>query len=118
MTLAASSSGALSLNISQMINSEGGGGGGRGLSSSAANAAAAINLSAAGSAASSQLSAGGSGGLADVAPSMGSSASETMRFVSYRVRRVVATRDLDWGVNCFLVCMSSLTCWGSAARQD
>lgn len=74
MTLAASSSGTLSLNISQMINSEGGG-----VNSSSA---AAINLSAAGSA-SSPLSAGGSGGggVADVSPSVGSSASETMRCV-------------------------------------
>ena len=71
MTLAASS-GTLSLNISQMINSEGGGG-----ASSAA--AAAINLSAAGSA-SSPLS---TGGVADVSPSVGSSASEMMRCVTY-----------------------------------
>ena len=74
MTLAASSSGALSLNISQMINSEGGGAGG--VNSSAAASAAAINLSA-GSAAS-PLS---SGGVADASPSVGSSASETMRCV-------------------------------------
>ena len=70
MTLAASS-GSLSLNISQMINSEGGGG--------ASSAAAAINLSAAGSA-SSPLS---TGGVADVSPSVGSSASEMMRCVTY-----------------------------------